>query len=43
MISLEEMFKHLMKGMTTTVVPSQLGRTVQLLRAAGARIDWPEN
>jgi hypothetical protein len=42
MISLEDMVKELLKGMTRTVVPSQLGRTVQLLRAAGARIEWPE-
>lgn len=41
MMSLEDMMKELLKGMTTTVVPSQLGRTVQLLRAAGAKIEWP--
>ena len=43
MMSLEHMMKELSKSMTTTVVPSQLGRTVQLLRAAGAKIDWSDD
>jgi hypothetical protein len=42
MISLQDMMKELLKGMTTTVVPSQLGRTVQLLHAAGAKLEWPD-
>jgi len=41
MISLPEMVEELQQHMTRTVVPSQLGRTVQLLRAAGAKIEWP--
>jgi hypothetical protein len=41
MISLQDMMKELMKGMTRTIVPSQLGRTVQLLVAAGAKLEWP--
>lgn len=41
MISLQEMMKELLSSMTTTIVPSQFGRTVQLLRAAGAKLEWP--
>jgi hypothetical protein len=41
LLSLQKMINELSEGMTKTVVPSQLGRTMQLLRASGAKIDWP--
>jgi len=41
LISLQVMMQELSEGMTTTVVPSHLGRTVQLLKAAGAKLNWP--
>lgn len=41
LLSLEQMVSELSAGMSTTVLPSQLGRTLQLLRASGATIGWP--
>lgn len=35
LIALSEMVHEIASGLTTTVVPSQLGRTIQLLKASG--------
>jgi urease accessory protein UreF len=40
LLSLEEMMQDSFAQMTKTVVPSQLGRTLQLLRASGAAVEW---
>jgi len=40
LLDLENMMRDLLSGMGTTVVPSQLGRTIQLLRASGASVTW---
>lgn len=42
LLSLQQMIADVSLGMRTTVVPSQLGRTIQLLRASGAIVDWPQ-
>jgi hypothetical protein len=39
-LSLEQMIGELSANLSTTVVPSQLGRTIQLLRASGAIVEW---
>jgi len=41
LISLEQMVSELLAQTSKTVVPSQLGRMVQLLRASGALVEWP--
>jgi hypothetical protein len=41
LLDLERMTRDLLLGMGTAVVPSQLGRTIQLLRASGATVSWP--
>lgn len=41
LLSLERMVSELSAEMGTSVVPSQLGRTLQLLRASGASVEWP--
>ena len=42
LISLEEMMLQLIPELGTTVVNSQLGRTIQLMKAAGIKIVSPE-
>jgi len=39
-LSLEQMVGEISASLSTTVVPSHLGRTLQLLRASGATINW---
>lgn len=41
-LSLEEMVREVLEGMGTTLVPSQLGRTIQLIRASGASFNWSD-
>ena len=40
LLSFEQMIREVMAALGTTVVPSQLGRTIQLLRASGADLAW---
>ena len=40
LLSLKEMLEDVSKIMGTTVESSQLGRTIQLIRASGASLEW---
>jgi len=40
LLSLVEMLEEFSEGMGTTVMSSQFGRTIQLIRASGASMEW---